>query len=81
MGVILAQPLACAVGAGLTLWWLCSHLRDSGPACNSAVSWHSSMTTVAGLAVFALMTNFDALFVKIFYSPEAAGNYGPVVTL
>jgi O-antigen/teichoic acid export membrane protein len=36
---------------------------------------------MGGLAVLALMTNLDALFVKIFYSPEAAGNYGPVVTL
>jgi O-antigen/teichoic acid export membrane protein len=80
-GAILAQPLACAVGAGLVFWWLCSRLRESGQACGSAVSWSSSLTTVAGLAVFALMANLDALFVKIFYSPEAAGDYAPVVTL
>lgn len=80
-GAILAQPLACAVGAGLVFWWLCSRLRESGQACGLAVSWSSSLTTVAGLAVFALMANLDALFVKIFYSPEAAGDYAPVVTL
>jgi O-antigen/teichoic acid export membrane protein len=81
VGAILAQPLASVAGAGLIFWWLCSHLRESGQALNSAVSWSSSLSAVAGLAVFALMTNFDALFVKIFYSPEAAGNYGPVATL
>ena len=81
VGAILAQPLAHAVGAVLILWWLRSHLRESGQAFNSAVSWHSSLAIVVGLALFALMTNLDALFVKIFYSPEAAGDYGPVVTL
>jgi O-antigen/teichoic acid export membrane protein len=81
VGAILAQPLAYVVGAGLVFWWLCSQLRESGQACDPAVSWSSSLTTVAGLAVFALMTNLDALFVKVFYSPEAAGGYGPVVTL
>jgi O-antigen/teichoic acid export membrane protein len=80
-GAILAQPLAYAVGAALTLWWLRSHFRESGQAFSSAVSWSLSLTTVAGLAVLALMANLDALFVKLFYSPEAAGNYGPVVTL
>jgi O-antigen/teichoic acid export membrane protein len=81
IGAILAQPLSCAVGAVLTLWWLHWHFRDSEPAFDPAISWSNSLTTVAGLAVFALMTNLDALFVKLFYSPEAAGNYGPVVTL
>jgi O-antigen/teichoic acid export membrane protein len=81
VGAILAQPLAYAVGAGLVFWWLCSQLRENGQACDPAVSWSFSLTTVAGLAVFALMTNLDALFVKVFYSPEAAGDYAPVVTL
>ena len=81
VGAILAQPLASAVGAGLMLWWLSSHFRESKHAFNSTVNWPFSLTTVAGLAVFALMTNLDALFVKLFYSPEAAGDYGPVVTL
>lgn len=81
VGAILAQPLACAAGAGLTLWWLRSYLRVRDQAVDSAVNWSFSLVTVAGLAVFALMANLDALFVKLFYSPEAAGDYGPVVTL
>ena len=81
VGAILAQPLASAVGAGLMLWWLSSHFRESKHAFNSTGNWPFSLSTVAGLAVFALMTNLDALFVKLFYSPEAAGDYGPVVIL
>lgn len=81
-GAILAQPLAYALGALLTLWWLWPYYRRGNAGISGpGVSWSSSLSTMGGLAVLALMTNLDALFVKIFYSPEAAGNYGPVVTL
>jgi O-antigen/teichoic acid export membrane protein len=80
-GAILAQPLAYALGALLTLWWLRPYYRGNAGISGPGVSWSSSLSTMGGLAVLALMTNLDALFVKIFYSPEAAGNYGPVVTL
>jgi hypothetical protein len=45
------------------------------------VSWRYSVSTLVGLAVFGLLTNADALFVRRYFSPEVAGHYGPVVTL
>jgi O-antigen/teichoic acid export membrane protein len=45
------------------------------------VSWHYSSYTLVGLAAFAVLANLDALFVKRFFSPRMAGDYGPVVTL
>jgi len=45
------------------------------------VSWRYSAYTLLGLAVFGVLTNLDALFVKHFFSPVVAGYYGPVVTL
>ena len=53
----------------------------SGQTFGLAVSWSFSLSTAAGLAALALMTNLDALFVKLFYSPQVAGDYGPVVIL
>lgn len=79
-GAILAQPLACLAGVALTAWWLRGQLRERGRS-DEKVSWHYSASTVLGLAVFGLLTNLDALFVKRFYDPAIAGNYGPVVTL
>lgn len=80
-GAVLAQPLACFVGVGLTLWWLRPYLRREGRTDDEPVSWRYSISTVAGLAVFGLITNLDALFVRRFQTPLVAGNYGPVVTL
>src|SRR6266849_4460728 len=45
------------------------------------LSWHYSSHTLMGLAAFAVLANMDALFVKHFFSPSIAGDYGPVVTL
>jgi O-antigen/teichoic acid export membrane protein len=81
VGAILAQPLAGIAGVGLALWWLRPHFRERGRQDEGKVSWHYSASTMLGLAVFGLMTNLDALFVKRFYSPRIAGYYGPVVTL
>src|SRR5262249_54937164 len=81
VGAILAQPLAFALGAALILWWLRPYFRESSPQTRPRVSLGSSLSTMAALAVLGLMMNLDALFVKLFYSPQAAGNYGPVVTL
>ena len=79
-GAILAQPLAAAACIALALAWLRPHMpRDSGAAHD--VSWRYIFSTMLGLVVFGLLTNSDALFVRRYFEPNIAGNYGPVVTL
>jgi O-antigen/teichoic acid export membrane protein len=80
-GAVLAQPLGCIVALVLALWWLRPHLEDRSKVAGRPVSWRYSAYTLLGLGVFGVLTNLDALFVKHFFSPEIAGNYGPVVTL
>lgn len=80
-GAVLAQPLAGVAGVALTLWWLRPYLRARGAEPDGKVSWHYSASTVLGLAVFGVITNLDALFVKRYFDPRIAGDYGPVVTL
>ena len=80
-GAILAQPLGCALGLGLALWWLRPYLAHSSKAYSGPVNWRYSAYTFLGLGVFGVLTNLDAVFVKHYSSPEIAGNYGPVVTL
>jgi O-antigen/teichoic acid export membrane protein len=80
-GAIIALPLAMAVVLILALYLLGANFKDQGQMVGRAVSWHYSSHTLLGLAAFALLANMDALFVKHFYSPGMAGNYGPVVTL
>jgi len=80
-GAVLAQPLGCLLGLGLVLWWLRPHLDDQSNVAGRPVSWRYSAYTLLGLAVFGVLTNLDALFVKHFFSPVVAGYYGPVVTL
>ena len=80
-GAIVALPLAMAAVLMLALWLLGPYFRFEGGAGAREVSWHYSSHTLMGLAAFALIANIDALFVKHFYSPSMAGNYGPVVTL
>lgn len=81
LGAILALPLAGAIALALALWFLRPQFRGAREDSSRALSWHYSAYTFAGLAGFGLLTNLDALFVKRFFSPQAAGNYGPVVTL
>jgi O-antigen/teichoic acid export membrane protein len=80
-GAILAQPLSCALGLGLALWWLRPQFRERGAMPKRRVSWNYSAHTLVGLAIFGVLTNLDALFVKRSFSPQVAGDYGPVVTL
>ncbi len=80
VGAIFALPLAGAIALGLALWFLRPQFRSAHKNADRAVSWHYSAHTLMGMAGFALLTNLDALFVKRFFSPEVAGNYGPVVT-
>ncbi len=81
-GAILALPLAMAGGLALALWLLRPRWQAGrGATGASRVSWNYSLLTLAGLLCFALMINLDAIVVKRVFSPEIAGNYGPVVTL
>jgi O-antigen/teichoic acid export membrane protein len=80
-GAILAQPLACGVLLIIMMRWLGPLLRQPEVPVERSVSWGYALHTVAGLAAFGLLTNLDAIFVKRYYSPEVAGDYGPVVTL
>ena len=79
-GAIVALPLASIVALGVALWLLRPRFKDRG-GVDRAVSLHYSAHTLLGMASFALLTNLDALFVKRFFSPQVAGNYGVVVTL
>lgn len=83
VGAILGQPLSCALGLTLALWWLRPYLfaGNGSAASYRRVSWHYSVHTFLGLTIFGVLTNLDAVFVKRFFSPQVAGNYGPVVTL
>src|SRR5439155_10882651 len=81
VGAIIAQPVGCTVALALALWWLHPYFQRRNRVVDRPVSWHYSAHTLLGLAVFGLLTNLDALFVKLLFSPKAAGNYGPVVTL
>lgn len=80
-GAIIALPLAMAVVLLFALWLLRPQFADHGGMAAREVSWHYSTHTLLGLAAFAVLANMDALFVKHFYSPVMAGDYGPVVTL
>ena len=80
-GAIIAQPLGCILALGLTVWWLRPYFRSHSSGPDRGISWRYSVCTLLGLATFGVMTNLDALFVKHFFSPTIAGNYGTVVTL
>jgi O-antigen/teichoic acid export membrane protein len=81
VGAIFALPLAGIIALVLALWFLRPQFRSAPKSVDRQVSWHYSAHTFVGMAGFALLTNLDALFVKRFFTPEVAGNYGPVVTL
>jgi O-antigen/teichoic acid export membrane protein len=80
-GAIIALPLAMTAVLALAVWLLRPYFQDHSGVVAREVSWHYSSHTFLGLAGFAVLANMDALFVKHFYSPSMAGNYGPVVTL
>ena len=80
-GAIVALPIACVLSLAIGLWLLRPYFRDRHTSHERPVSWHYSAYTLLGLAVFAVLTNMDAIFVKRFFDPQIAGNYAPVVTL
>ena len=87
-GAILALPLASGVALLMALALLRprTHTTRHTPhvvpqPLSQVVSLGYSAQTLAGLLAFALLTNMDAILVKLLFDPETAGNYGPVVTL
>ncbi|HEX6502328.1 MAG TPA: oligosaccharide flippase family protein [Terriglobales bacterium] len=81
VGAIIALPLAMAAVLILALWFLYPYFQERGATAPQRVSWSYSSHTLFGLAAWALLSNMDALFVKHFFNPSVAGNYGPIVTL
>ncbi len=81
VGAIAALPLAMVVVLVLARQWLRDYFQAPAKVIARPVSWHYSSYTLLGLAAFAVLANLDALFVKHFFSPRMAGDYGPVVTL
>jgi O-antigen/teichoic acid export membrane protein len=81
VGAIIALPIAMAGVLVLALWLLRPYFQHERGVVAQQVSWHYSSHTLMGLAAFAVLANMDALFVKHFFSPTIAGDYGPVVTL
>jgi O-antigen/teichoic acid export membrane protein len=81
-GAIVALPLASSGALLLALWLLRGPWRAPADTLEKrTISWNYSLVTLLGLLIFALIVNMDALVVKRVFSPEVAGNYGPVVTL
>lgn len=81
-GALLALPLAMGIALLLALSLLRRLFRAGDrEKSDRTVSWNYSLLTLAGLLFFALIINLDAVAVKRVFSPEIAGNYGPVVTL
>jgi O-antigen/teichoic acid export membrane protein len=81
VGAIAALPLAAFIALSLARWWLRPYFRVRGGVVARQVSLHYSSLALLGVLSFAALANFDALFVKHFFSPRVAGNYATVVTL
>jgi O-antigen/teichoic acid export membrane protein len=79
-GAIVAQPIAAVGAVAVAAWWLRPYLAAGAHAPRRPVSWSYSVATVIGLALFGVLTNLDALFVKLVFTPRVAGDYGTVVT-
>jgi O-antigen/teichoic acid export membrane protein len=79
-GAIAAQPLAAAGAVLLAFPVLRRQLATRTDATRPQVSRAYVLSTLAGLALFGLLTNLDALFVKIAYPPRVAGDFGTVAT-
>ena len=81
VGALAAQTLSCALAVAVAVWWLRDYFRNTSSAWTPSISRAYPLHTFLGLTAFGILTNLDPLFVKHFYSPSIAGNYGPVATL
>lgn len=80
-GAVLAQALAAIGAVALALPSLRPHLAAPAAAAAPRVRRSYVLATVLGLAVFGVLTNLDALFVKVAFPAEVAGDFAPAVTL
>jgi hypothetical protein len=81
VGALAAQSLSCAASVGVAVWWLRHYFRNAPGSPRHRISLVYPAHTFLGLAAFGALTNLDALFVKHYFSPIVAGNYGPVTAL
>ncbi len=79
-GAVLAQPLAALAAVAIALPRLRPTLASAPGGASPRVSRSYAVLTVVGLALFGVLTNVDALFVKMAFAPRIAGNFGTVVT-
>jgi len=63
------------------VWWLGPYFRNKTGLAAHPISVVYPLHTFLGLAAFGVLTNLDAPFVKHYYNPLVAGDYGPVTTL
>jgi O-antigen/teichoic acid export membrane protein len=80
-GAIFAQPLSCGIGLLPAIWCLWPYFARRELTVKHRVSSQYSANMFFGLAVFGVLTNLDAVFVKHYFSAQMAGLYAPVVTL
>jgi O-antigen/teichoic acid export membrane protein len=80
-GAVLAQALAAIGAVALALPSLRPHLTAPAAAAAPRVRRSYVLATVLGLAVFGVLTNLDALFVKVAFPAQVAGDFAPAVTL
>ena len=80
VGALAAQTLSCAVAVAVAVWCLRPYFNGKNVAAHP-ISLVYPLNTFLGLATFGALTNLDPLFVKHYFSPAIAGNYGPVSTL
>jgi O-antigen/teichoic acid export membrane protein len=83
-GAMAALPLGSMLALLFGVWVL-RDLRRAETAVFAPIPLAEmlrySAYTAAGLIGFALLINMDAILVKRFFDPVAAGNYGTAVTL
>ena len=83
-GAMAALPLGSLLALLFGLWVLRDFRRPSPTGLRAgppADLLRYSAYTAAGLIGFALLINMDAILVKRFFDPDAAGNYAAAVTL
>lgn len=83
-GAMAALPVGSLMALLFGLWVLRDLRRsrvDESPVSDLPELMRYSAFTAAGLIGFALLINMDAILVKRFFDPDAAGNYATAVTL
>ncbi len=83
-GAMASLPLGSLMALGFGLWVLRDFRKVETVAANTTALpelLRYTAYTAAGLIGFAFLINMDAILVKRFFDPIAAGNYATAVTL